>query len=309
MMNTTTKQNIATAMLAFIADQGLTENNFAEKSGINKSYINSIKHAKWDSFDAGGKQVSIADKWFEKLAIFIGYEIETNYWYHFESDNYLQGLKACNKARRSKERAGIDGYSGSGKSYTVEACTKANLTNTYLVKCSGDMNAKDFMIALAKAVGADAQGSKFIIRKAVVAKLQDASKGLLIIDEAENIKKEAVLDAVKGICDDLEGKCGVVLAGMNIKAIFAKNAERQKFCYPQLNRRFKGNWYTMFALGDADINQVCGTLKIDSSGAKQWLLRNVNDWGHLASVVARACEKRASTGNAITAEMLKIQNP
>lgn len=308
MINESTKQQIQQAMLTYISEQNISDRRFADITKVNGSYINAIKHGNWNTFETGGKTIAIKDNYFEKIAQAIKFNYETTYWKHFDTDNFLLVRKACNKAKKNRSRVGIDGYTGSGKTYALEAYKRENVNETFLVKCSGDMNPKDFMLAMAEAVGADVQGSRYTLRKNIVKRLLDCVKPVLIIDEAENVKKEPVLDAIKGMCDELEGKCGIVLCGMDIQDKFLKLSDKKKYCYPQINRRFNGSWFKMFAMTENDVRLVCTEVGIDSNGAITYILKHVKDYGHLSHVISEALQESADTGKPINAEMLRILN-
>ena len=308
MINETTKLQIQQAMLQYIAEQNISERRFAEITKVNGSYINAIKQSNWNNFQTGGKSIAIKDSYFERIATCIKFAYEITYWKHFDTDNFLLVRKACNKAKKNRSRIGIDGFTGSGKTYALEAYKREHVAETFLVKCSGDMNPKDFMLAIAEAVGSDVIGSRYHLRKSIVKRLLEMHRPVLIIDESENVKKEPVLDAIKGMCDELEGKCGIVLCGVDIKDKFLKLSEKKKYCYPQINRRFNGSWFKMFTLSEDDIRKVCNEVGIESNGAIQYLIRNVKDYGHLAHVISEALQESQDTGKPATAEMLRILN-
>lgn len=308
MINEQTKTQIQQAMLVYMQEQNISERRFSGITNVNGSYINAIKQGNWHTFQTGGKTVSIKDTYFEKIASAIKFEFETTYWKHIDTDNFLLVRRACTKAKKNRGRVGIDGFTGSGKTYALEAFKRENVAETFVVKCSGDMNPKDFMLAIAEAVGADTVGSRYNLRKSIVKKLLELHRPVLIIDESENVKKEPVLDAIKGMCDELENKCGIVLCGVDIKDKFFKLSEKKKYCYPQINRRFNGSWFKMFPMSEHDIKKVCQEVGIDSNGAVQWLLRNVKDYGHLSQVVAEALQESNETNKPVTGEMLRILN-
>ena len=305
MLTEQTKKDIKTHILHYLAEQDISERELAKLSGINSSYLNAITKGEWTGYKMGTRTINIADKYFEKVSHTIGFQYEKSYWKHFDTVNFKTVKKACNKAKRTRARVGIDGFTGSGKTHALELFKRENVNETFLVKCSGDMNPKDFVLEIARAIGVDTQGSRYALRKSISSKLKSMRRPLLIIDEAENIKKEAVLDAIKGMCDELENRCGIVLAGMGIQDKWAKLSEKKRYCYPQINRRFKGAWFTMFHLSEADIRQVCDGVGIKSNGAVKFLMRNVHDYGHLSHLLAEALREADERNLSITGELLQ----
>jgi hypothetical protein len=310
MLTQQNRQQIATALKTYLDTHKVSERKFAERASVkmSSSYINSITNGTYDAFAIGNRTIKIDDKYFATIAAEINCYYHATYWLHFESDNYCAVRKACNKARRKKSRVGIDGNTGDGKTYALKEYAKANPNETFLLTADGLMNPKDFIVILAETVGAETAGSRHTILKAIIYKLRTYSKPLLIIDETENVKKDATLQTIKALCDALEGRCGIVLAGIDLRGEFARLASRKKYCYPQINRRFAGSWYTMFSLGEDEIVQVCKALDIRDRTAINWLLKNVHNWGELQHVVTEALEESAETKKPITADLLRILN-
>ncbi|MFM2385716.1 MAG: hypothetical protein RL660_473 [Bacteroidota bacterium] len=308
MLTTTNRQQIAEALKAYLVAKNLSERKFAEIIKVNSSYVNSITNGTYDAFKVGARTIKIEDKYFTTIANQINYYYRPTYWMHFDSDNFLAVSKACNKARRKKARVGIDGNTGDGKTYALREYVKQNPNETFLLTADGLMNPKDFIVSLAEIVGAETAGSRHTILKAIINKLRTYSKPLLIIDETENVKKEATLQTIKALCDALEGKCGIVLAGIDLRKEFARMASRRKYCYPQINRRFAGSWYTMFGLSEDEITGVASAVGIKDRTAINWLTKNVHNWGELQHVVTEALEESAESRKPITADLLRILN-
>jgi transcriptional regulator with XRE-family HTH domain len=308
MLTTTNRQQIAEALKVYLAAKNLSERKFADLIKISSSYVNSITNGTYNAFKVGSRTIKIEDKYFVAIAQQINYYYRATYWQHFDSDNFLAVSKACNKARRKKARVGIDGNTGDGKTYALREYIKQNPNETFLLTADGLMNPKDFIVTLAETVGAETAGSRHTILKAIIYKLRTYGKPLLIIDETENVKKEATLQTIKALCDALENKCGIVLAGIDLRAEFTRMASRRKYCYPQINRRFAGSWYTMFSLSEDEITNVAQTLGVKDRTAINYLNKNVHNWGELQHVLTEALEESMETKRPVTADLLRILN-
>ncbi len=305
MLTENVKKQIQLAMLTYMDEQQISARELHKVSKVNSSYINAIQKGLWNEYQMGDKTISIKDKWFEQIAFHIGHEYEVSYWQHFDTINYKLIVKACNRAKKNRSRVGIDGFTGSGKTHALDMYRRLNVNETYVIKCSGDMNPKDFMLAIAREIGVDTRGSRYVIRRAITSKLKSMHRPLLIIDEAENVKKEAVLDAIKGICDELEKQCGIVLCGMGIKEKWALQAEKKRYCYPQINRRFKGSWVILITLSEDDITFICRQVGITGQGAINYLNKNVHDYGHLSELVTAALREHHEFKTPINADLFK----
>jgi hypothetical protein len=282
----------------------LSENNtnqvaLAKLAGIDKAYVNHI----FKGNEMIGK-ANIADKYYEAIALAIGYKLEKTYWQHFNTYNFKQAIITFDRAREKKIRLGIDGDTGLGKSYAAEMYKRKYPTQVFLVKCSGIENSKEFAINLAEEVGVATTGTKGAIIKRVCEKIKNLGNNpMLIIDEFEN-SKAGNIPTVKTIADELQGYAAVVVIGIDVQKMLAKSAERRKNGFVQTNRRWSFGWtYLDPSIGE-DIECVCNELGITNKPAQNWLKARVKDFDSLRNICTTALEEAEITHQDVTISLL-----
>lgn len=239
---------------------------------------------------ADGKWKLIGDALWNKVATSLlvtqDRVIETSYYKQMEA--LLLEAKLHHEARI------IDGATGMGKTFVVRHFESRYTAETYVVRCSGDDTAKEFLQTVAEKVGVSTQGSQASIRRAIVARLNRDANPLLIIDEAENLRRSAY-PSLKALYDDLEayGKAGVVLVGANNYHNYLREMAGRKRpgCFPQVFRRFRTAPLIMGALLKEDVRLVAKEYKItDTATVKS--LYDCTDFADLFGTIRQIIRNR-----------------
>ena len=203
---------IPQAIDGYLKENATTQVALANLAGIDKAYVNQI--IKGNEFIGKAK---IADKYYEAIALAIGFKLEKSYWQHFNTFNFKQAIITFENARSKKIRLGIDGDTGLGKSYAAEMYKRKHPARVFLVKISGIENSKEFALNLANEVGVTATGTKGAIVKRVCEKLKSMGNNpMLIVDEFEN-SKSGNIPTIKAIADELQGFAAVVVIGIDVQ--------------------------------------------------------------------------------------------
>jgi hypothetical protein len=271
-------------MVAYIAQHGITAAEYAHNVGISKSYISHIINANYDQVPAGsGKFVALKDQYFRKIAMGCGYAIDM-VWGHFETTNYIVTHNACLEAKAGAKRVAINGYTGSGKTYCLTYFAQMHPKATYYIKVTSDMTTKEMLIELSAAMGIETKGSAYILRKNIVKKVLTMDKALIIFDEMETFKNSG-LGGFKALCDELEGKCGIVVAGMELREKWAKNASKQKENFAQIQRRFAMSWHSMFEIKDFDYFLIFDFFGLECPRSRASIMKNIKEYDSLKTVM------------------------
>ncbi|GAA4825424.1 AAA family ATPase [Algivirga pacifica] len=303
------KFEISEAIRDYMDQKNVSQNALSKSAGVSSAYITYILKGEWNSFpNSGGKAVAIKDATFNKLALAVGYEIQQSYWQHFDTENYKAIRLACMEAREYREPRGIDGYTGAGKTYSLESYVRKNPNETYYIKVTDDMSVKDVIEELGRKVGVSVGGSRYKLRREICRKVMNMDKPLIIIDEAENLR-DGSWGALKAIYDDLEHRAGIVLAGMNIQQDITRKAGRMKKHFPQIERRFEGTWTFMNDMTLEDVSMVCRGLGITVNSVKNWLFKNTRNFGSLSRVVKGALKYSKETGEPMDGHLLNSLYP
>lgn len=287
-MNNTYKKQLQESVIEWL-DQGedYTQAELARKTGVDKAYVSQIKNGKWD------KAIPSISVW-QKLVHFFGYD------FHIDSFNYKSIQGACRRAHEEHIRVGIDGYTGAGKTYALRRYAR-QFPNVFLVMGDPDATRKDFVTQLADQVGVDPRGSIYKVKVRIIQAIQNRrGKCLLILDEGEYFKT-SIWHTVKSLCDELEGKCGVVISGI-LHELLLKFKNRRHVGFAQLTRRFEFKWLKMQAISKREITQTCKDHGINDHNAIKWFLARVSNYDALSILVKDAI--KVAGGRDVTADLL-----
>ena len=295
---------IPEAIERYLAENSTTQVALAQLAGIDKAYVNQIIKRN----ETIGK-ANIADKYYEAIALVIGYKLEKTYWNHFNTFNFKQAIVAFDAAKEKKTRLGIDADTGLGKTYAATLYKRRYPTSVFLVKCSNIENSKEFAINLAEEVGVPATGTKGAIIKRVCQKIKTLGNNpMLIIDEFEN-SKSGNIPTVKTIADELQGYASVVVIGIDVQKMLAKGAEKRKNGFIQTNRRWSFGWTFLDPSIGEDIENICIELGIKNKPAQNWLKARVKDFDSLKNIISTTLEEAEKSGEEVTISLLNELYP
>lgn len=290
--------DIPQAMQRFLDERNVKQPEIVKLSGVNKATVNLISRG----IEFNGN-TRISDKYYQQIAHAIGLKLEKTYWQHFNTFNFKQAILTFENARKNKERRGIDGNTGLGKTYAATAFKKKYPKIVTLVKCDEVANTKEFVISIAEQLGTSTIGTKHRILKEVVKKLKEKDEAFLIIDEFENSKK-GIIPVIKYLADELEGIVPIVVLGIDVEKMLSKSAERGKQGFIQVNRRWSFGWTFFSSEITEDITKICEMVGIERKTVINWLTARVKDFGSLQNIITTALIESEKSEEPITTEML-----
>ncbi|REH00299.1 ATP-binding protein [Flavobacterium aquicola] len=297
-------EQIPTAIEVYLSENNANQVALAKLAGIDKAYVNHILKGNENIGKA-----KIADKYYEAIALAIGFKLEKTYWQHFNTFNFKQSIITFENAREKKIRLGVDGDTGLGKSYAAAKYKQKFPSQVFLVKCSGIENSKEFAINLATEVGVTTTGTKGAIIKRVCEKIKNLGNNpMLIIDEFEN-SKAGNIPTVKTIADELQGYAAVVVIGIDVQKMLEKGSESRKNGFIQTNRRWSFGWTNLDPSIEEDITLICHELGINNKPTINWLLKRVKDFDSLKNICTTALEEAEITGQEVTISLLNELYP
>ncbi|MCR9011982.1 ATP-binding protein [Gabonibacter chumensis] len=263
---------IVSRMLDYVAHMDTTgdsktysRNKLAKDAKVNIAYIDAMI-----SGMANGKYVFnntiIKDVYFNRIAKFVGYELDNKYWKTFETEQYLDIENDFIEAKTGATVKSVIGATGSGKTYAIQKMRDKYPASTYIITCANDFNLRDFIRFIAVEIGVSVSDdmSQSRIRRAIETKLKMMyeydTKPILIFDEAENLKL-AAWGRVKALYDNLKGMCAFMVLGTPNWYRRIKNmSDTEKGIAPQIYSRFLAGNKTTF-LGDIDSNEISNMCK------------------------------------------------
>ena len=252
------KENVASGVQQYLEahkEDGMSQGRIARQCGVNAGYLTSILQRKWNAHPSQTGTSKVSDAVFLKLQHGLGLAAD-----FFETDNYAAVYSTCMDAKVRKEWRIVDGLTGAGKTFSATRFARLHPRETFLIRCKNTMNAKEFMQAIARAVGACEVGTRHRICEAIAEKMLSMSDPLLIIDESEALFKrtsEGGFGAIKDICDEVNGRVGIVLIGANgFLEQLKMRAANLRSCFPQLLSRFATEPVELEVVSRADVELI-----------------------------------------------------
>ncbi len=281
-------------------EAGVSRAKIAAMCGIkSEPYIGYILKGAWNAVPAQGGAATgkISDAVFLKLQHGLGLRMDV-----FETDNFLALQDRLLTAKVNYQWCLVDGLKGTGKSFAAEEFVRQNPKETFLVRGKRNMNQKEFMQAIARAIGANDQGTPYRIGTAIAERLLTMTHPLLIVDEAENLFKrnsEGGFAGLKDLYDDVKKRCAVVLIGANnFRDALMKRANNLTGCFPQLYSRCKANGLDLARLSREDIALIGPAYGVTSKKEQDYLYDTMADFRELFDTLDQRKADEALYGKA-----------
>ena len=306
-MDNITKQLIAQKCKLYIAENNLTQSDFASKAGMGKEFITHIlKEGSDFTYSAGkNKIVTISDKYFTRIAEFIGLSLTKSYWEIIPTPQLTQAISILKDAKEYGATNLIIADTGAGKTQSVNLFHRKNPADTFVVTVGSSDNLSDLIDKIIDQL-------KITTGKTKSKKLRDIAKKLrnmkesglepqLIMDEAEYMKIPA-LCATKELYDYLHQYCSIVLVGTSQ---LLKNLDslrkKDKPGIPQFYRRIK--------FGIRQLPNVDTSFKLFLNGlskeVQKYLRKICDNYGELHDVLVPVRREADQTGETITVAFIQ----
>lgn len=301
MITTNQKEQITQALNTYIAQHGISANEIVKRTGVNESYISSIRNGE----TTVGKS-EIKDKWYLLLADFLGVKLQKEYWTMRETPQLYRMLATLEDAKENGTTNIVIGETGCGKTYISNLFIKANPIDTFKVVVGsldtiGDL--LDKVIDVLKIATPKTKSKKIgeIAKKLKQLKLE-GQKPHLIFDECEYMKQPA-LCSMKELYDALFGICGITLIGTsqlidNLEKLRKKN----RAGIPQFYRRVKFGIRELPTI-DRTFSDFLGD--IEDKKLLNFLKSNCDNYGELHDVLVPAMKEANRTGQPLTEDFIR----
>lgn len=284
----------------------VSQNDVATSAEINPGYLIAMRKGDF-KFKAGNNIVDIADKYFIKLAKFVGFELESNYWPTRKTIQLHEIITNLNSARQELETTVIIGQTGTGKTFALDLFKSKFPTEVFTVKAGSSDKLNDLIGKVLLALGVpqprhtvSGRISQIVLRLKII-----REKGFLPVlgfDEAEYMKYSA-LCAFKELFDLLNKECALVLIGTEE---LIDNIEKMIRCkkpgIAQLFRRIKFKIFRTTAI-DTRFQEFLENVAPD---VKRWLQTHCENYGELRDVMVPVLSEAARLQRPVSLELLKL---
>jgi len=301
MITTIQKQQITEALNEFIKTHNISANEIVKRSGVNESYISSIRNGE----TTVGKS-KIKDKWYLMVSEFIGLSLKKEYWELKETPQLYRMLSTLEDAKENGSSNIIIGETGSGKTYISDMFLKANPVDTFKIVVGsldtiGDL--LDKIIDALKIATPKTKSKKIgeIARRLKQLKLE-GQKPHLIFDECEYMKQPA-LCSMKELYDALIKICGITLIGTSqLTDNLDKLRKKNRSGIPQYYRRIK---FGIRELPSIDRSFSMFLDQIEDKSLISFLKQNCDNYGELHDVLVPAMKEADRTGQPLTEDFIR----
>lgn len=305
-MNAELKKQIIAELESYLSVHSLSANEMAKKAGINVAYISALRSGKEILTVSSGKEVPISEKWYKKIAEFIGFEIEQTYWEAVPTEQFLRTIATLEDAKKYGYTNVIIGSTGSGKTFTADIFVKQNPTDTFKITVGKLDTIGDLIDKVVDVLNLPTAKTKSKKIREIVKKLRQLKyEGLqpaLIFDEAEYMNQPA-LCAMKELYDNLNGICSIVLIGTDqLTRNLDKLRKKNKDGIPQLYRRIK---FGIRLLPNIDKTFKQFLNGISDTGLIRFLQQNCENYGELHDVLVPAMREADRTGEPLTENFVR----
>lgn len=301
------KDAIMEAARTYMKQKGISQNKLQSGSGV--SYLSGMMNGAYTYENSrSGETGNIPDKWFRKLADYIGYKISKDYWPTVATSQFKTIIAELEGAKYETNIRMIIGETGCGKSYSIERFRQNNPVGTYVITCSGQTCQKSLISRIMEALKIDHKGCCDYLLGRISAEIRNQQLAgmnpILILDEAENLRLPT-FKAVKSIYDHLKGQCGIVLIGTDqLTNDLEKLSRKNEKGMPQFYDRFR-SWERRLRPIDRNFSEFLSAFSLEP-GLKDLILKICSSYRNLADRMELALRKADEKGVPLTEDFFRI---
>ncbi len=305
-MKKETKKQIIEELEKYLTLHDMSANVFARKSGVNSAIISNVRAGKTTLQAGGGKEVEIADKYYELIAEAIGSELEKSYWDVVPTVQMQRIIATLEDAKEYGYTNVIIGETGCGKSFVCNLFARKNPMDLFLITVGSSDNISDLLDKLIEQLKITTAKTKSKKIQEIVTYLRELKfngyKPMVIFDEAEYMKQPA-LCAMKELYDNLNGVCSIILVGTNqLTRNLDRLRKKNKDGIPQLYRRIKFGIRQLPAI-DRTFKQFLNSL--NDTNLIKFLRDNCDNYGELHDVLVPAMREADRIGEHLTENFVR----
>lgn len=300
------KLQVIEATKAYMDLHGMSQSDVAKGALVPARYLIELFRGNMET-KSGDKVIQIADKYFSRLAKFVDFPLEKQYWEMRMTDQLKIIGSGILDAKEAGEPAVFVGETGCGKTYSCKLIQKKFPGEVFIVTVGASDNLSDLLDKVLEEIKVEctSRTKSARIRK-ITSTLrrmnEDGREPVLIFDEAEYMKIPA-LCAFKELYDALNELCALVLIGTKqLTDNIEKLRRRDKPGIPQLYRRIR---YRIRPLPSIDRSFSLFLDGMDKQ-LRSWLKSNCDNYGELHDVLVPSFREADRTGEEMNVEFVKM---
>ncbi len=300
-----TKDSIITKAKDYMQRNKISQNALAKYADIPTNYLSGMMSGK-ETVDAGGKDVTISDKYYKMLAKTIGYDLRKKYWKTRQTVQLEQILSHMIEGKENGSIITIIGHTGSGKSHVSDMFVKSYFKDTFKIKVGKSDTVNDVLEKLCDSMNITYGKGKSSKIRAIITKLinvdLEGGEPTLIIDESEFMNQSTICN-VKEVIDEVKTHCGVIFLGTdqfleNIK--FLK--DRNRAGIPQFYSRIK---FGIRYLTPVDTSFEDFIADIQDPNLVKFLQQNCDNYREFHDIVVPALIKAEKLNEPLTENLVR----
>ena len=303
------KNQIAKAAQDYCTANQLSQQQLAIKTDINAGYLSLILRGQYNT-TVNGKNVEITDKWFVRLADFIGVRLQKTYWEVIPTAEFTAMMSALEDSKEHAETRIIIIETGNGKTFSIDKFANQNPQFTYTITLNEVYKIGDVIKDLCKHLNIEETGSAAGKIKRINAKLGEiaraGNKPVIIFDEAEMASLN-LLRMLKSLYDGVKGLAGITLVGTpQLLTNLSKACTKDKVGMPQFYRRFKAGIRQIKTSKANKYASFYAALGIEDTGLQKLLNLLCDNYGELNDYLQPALRDADRQGLPLTESFFRI---
>lgn len=303
------KQEIIQATKAYMELHKMSQADLSKKSNVRPEYLSiMLKENSNFMYSSGGDvQGFIGVKYFNNLAVLIGFKTEKEYWQIQPTAQMNAILAHLESAKKHHQTITMIGETGCGKSYIANLFASKNPLDTFIITAGSSDTLGDLIDKIIDELKIHATGrSKSTRIRQIAGKFQMMKsygrEPQLIIDEGEYLK-QAALCAIKEIYDNISDFCSIVLIGTDqLIQNIDKLKKRNKSGIPQFHRRIK---FGLRILPNIDRSYKQFINDIEDRDLKKFILANCGNYGELHDIIVPATREAERLQQPLTLNLVR----
>lgn len=278
------KQAIITAASSYMQEHEMSQNELATKSKINVSYLSNMLRGIF-TISVGNKPTEIADSWFKKLAIYIGYKLEKVVWPTIITPQLEEITAHLEEAKEAGTSGMLICQTGAGKSYIIERFERAFPLHTYRITVSDAHSPSVIVDELIEkmCLGGKGRNADKIGRIAIqLEKLKlEGFNPQIVIDEGENMHAPQ-LRRMKSIFDRCAPHASIIIIGTpELTRKLDTLVKKERDGIPQFCRRFKAGTRTIVEINKQEHFDLFFERLVADKALRKLLRKICNNYGEL----------------------------